>query len=456
MLHFVAWLFLFIFSHNNPIPMAKYFFIIFLSLILTDSFAQVKKSQLLVYGDNEASWAAAVQSARSGVNTLWIRNSPDIGTHFIGNKRVQINSNHGLDAGVWAEFLQKTRRASKPADSASILAKQDINSQIARNVFTAITDSLNNLTILFNTEVKSINKSGNRWKVALSSNENIKVGAIIDGTNDGTLLKLLNNKDLSSPEKELQYASINTKTIYNTPLFRTGLVAFEENNQPVEIPANSLLNLPAQNFFFINHYSWLGKNNASDVNNIPLFVQTGQAIGASAAYCAFFKTTHDKINIRTLQGELIAYHGQLIPFQDIDILDVHFPIIQRIGATGVLKGAVVEENNRIVFNFNPLHTISSKEIQPIILNLYTRSQIWFHNKDIEKLKLNDLLSLIKFTALKGDELDADVKKGWKQRFKFDGEYDLDLDLTRRHAAVLIDYYLKPFHVKIDEMGAFKH
>lgn len=434
--------------------MRNYIFVVLFSLYSFQSFAQIKKSQVLVYGDNEASWAAAVQSARSGVKTLWIKNKKQIGIHFAGNERIQIKGNMGLDAGLWAEFLQKTRGASKPDDSVSTLAKQSINSQIAQNVFTGIADSLKNLTILIDSGIKNIKKSGKHWRVTLNNNQTLKLDAIVDGSDDGSILSLLNSQNPSP--RQVVGNLINAYNIYDNTLFRTGLLVFEGNEGPSEVPASLLLGSSAENLFVINQYPWLKQNLHEDVNNLPLFIQSGQAIGASAAYCAFFKTTVDKINIRTLQGELLAYHGQLIPFQDIEIQDIHFAEIQRVGSVGILKGEVLQKDDLTLFQFNSNDSVSSKEIEPVLLSLYTRSQIWFSDKEIEILTLGDLLSLIKFTALKGEELDADVKKGWKQRFHFTGEFDPSKTLTRRQLAVLIDYYLKPFNVKVDNQGGFRY
>lgn len=434
--------------------MINYLFVFLLSLYSINSFAQIKKSQVLIYGDSEAAWAAAVQSARSGVNTLWLRSQKDIGIHFLKEQRVQVNANDKLDAGLWAEFLSKTRGKSIPHDSISTLAKQAINPQVAKNVFTGISDSLKNLISLFNIEVKSIKKSGKQWQITLSNNDKLKVNAIVDASDNEVLLKLITQQERSkhSPASTI----INTSNIYSNTLYRTGLIVYEMEKEPSQIPASPVLNTPAENVFVIQQYPWLGKDVEADINSLPLLIQSGQTIGASAAYCAFFKTTTDKINIRTLQGELLAYHGQIIPFQDIELHDPHFSAIQRIGATGILKGETSQINTSISFNFNPKKTISSKEIEPVLLNLYTRSQIWFSDKNIEKLTLSDLLNLIKFTALKGGELDADVKKGWTQRFHFEGEFDTDKNLTRRELAVLIDYYLKPFNVKVDGEGRFRY
>src|SRR5690606_30214314 len=144
--------------------------------------------------------------------------------------------------------------------------------------------------------------------------------------------------------------------------FRTGLFVFEEQKKGLEVPAQTLLNTPAENFFVLNQYPWVKTEHNKSPHKIPLLMLSGQALGASAAYCAFFKTTTDKINIRTLQGELLTYHGQLIPFQDIAIDDPHFTVIQRIGAAGILKGQLDKTTDNFVFN--PESSVSSKEIEP--------------------------------------------------------------------------------------------
>src|SRR5690606_32697345 len=282
-----------------------------------NTFAQINKSQVLVYGDSEASWAAAVQSARSGVKTLWLRSNKDIGIHFSGNKRIQIMGNNRLDSGLWAEFLQKTKNSPSASDSISIIAKRDINPQIARNVFESITDTVKNLSILYNVEIKSIKKSRKNWRVALSSNHNLKVDAIVDGSSNAFVLTLINKEDLS--ESDTRAKTLTPTSFYEDNLFRTGVIVFEGEKGPTEIPASSVLSTRAENVFIINQSPWLKNFSEEDVNHLPMYIQSGQAIGATAAYCAFFKTTTDKINIRTLQGELLAYLGKIIPFQDIEL-----------------------------------------------------------------------------------------------------------------------------------------
>lgn len=434
--------------------MARYFFILILFLSSTHSFAQLKNAKVIVYGDNELAWAAAVQSARSGVNTLWLKKEKEIGKHLSENSNTLISGNEGLDAGLWAEFLSRNRGSGKPADSLSIAAKQGINPRIAKNVFNEISDSLKNLTILYDNDIRSLKKRKKDWRVELSNSEKLKINAIVDASDDQYVLNKINPRDLS--QKDSTRSSISVDKLYQNTLYRTGLFTFQGKEATLQVPATLLFNTPAENIFVSQLIPLLNKESLNTTNDLPLTIQMGQALGASAAYCAFFETTTSKINIRTLQGELLAFHGQIIPFQDVDIQDPNFAAIQRIGATGILKGTIVTNDSAETFEFRPDDPVDAEEIKPVLLNLYTRSQIWFRDNKHQELTLADVLSLIKFTALRGDELDREVEKGWLQQFHFKGEFNPEQEINRAQFAVLLDYYLKPFNVRIDETGTFRY
>src|SRR5690606_33149137 len=117
-----------------------------------------------------------------------------------------------------------------------------------------------------------------------------------------------------------------------------------------------------------------------------------------------------------------AYGGRLIPFQDVRYEDVHALPIQRVAATGVLKGVHRLADGEEQYWFYPDTTVSAADIEPVVRQLYTRSQIWFSdNQRTDAMSLRDLLGMIKYTANRGSELDAEVEKGWERRFKFSGK-----------------------------------
>lgn len=455
MAYFWSWLFLFTFKHFIIKIMFRYLLALLITVFTCEAFAQIKKSKVVVIGDNETAWAAAVQSARSGVNTLWIREQQNTSGLVNKHNSFSVFGNKEFDSGLWAEFLAKTRNSTIVSDSISKASKQEINPQIAENTFSAISDSLHNLYQVFNTNIKSIRKSGKNWKIQLNNNDKYKVTSIIDATSKGHLVQMIRAKDLAEVSHD-SVQLIDFKNIYTSNLYKTSVLLIELNEHSKRlIPLSTLAKTPAENFFVINELPWMEETKSQSIDkNLPLFIKSGQAIGALAAYSAFFTTTTAHVNVRTLQGELFAYKERIIPFEDVAVEDKHAIEIQRIGATGLLKGIYDKEKNS--FSFLPKEYVSSQEIKEVMLALYTRSQIWFKEKDIPEMTIKDLLDLIKFTALRGNELDTDVENGWEKRFYFDSDFDLTQKINRRQVAVLMDYYLKPFNVTVNKEGRFKY
>jgi|GEM_PF-341450 len=442
--------------------MAKNILYIFFTLLSSVCIAQKQKKptkpQVIVYGHEADAFSAAVQSAQSGVETYWIIDSTAIGGPLITGGPKHIVANHLLDVGSWANFLKGIANVKEISDSAMFAAKRTLPPRIAQNVFEGIADTVNRLTLKKNLTILQIEKAGKGWQVTLSSKEKIKVKALVDASKQRTLTTLI--------KKEVKYANrplegdtnkqVATLIDYQKPLYRTGVAVAQIKEDIFNIPLEYVLPDSTLSTVFAtrpdNNLYHLYEN----MEALPLLMLQGQACGAAAAYCAFFNTSADKINVRTLQGELLAFHGYLIPFQDITLQDANYAPIQRVGATGIFQGRYGNKNGQIQFLFNPDSLVSSTEIEPILKQIYTRSQIWFKDKEISALTLKDVLSLIKYVANRGDELNTEIEKGWAKRFKFKGTYDLEAKLTRRQVAVLIDTYLQPFNVRITLNGDFQY
>ncbi|MFC6103811.1 FAD-dependent oxidoreductase [Olivibacter domesticus] len=433
--------------------MVRVLLIVIFSFLYVNTYAQKKtkkaaKPQVLVYGHDAGAFSAAIQSAQSGVETLLIIDSTHIGGTLISGKNKQISTNHHLDIGTWAFFLRGIANVKTISDSASRAAKNNISPRIAQNVFEGTLDTVQRLSFRKNLKISALEKSGKNWQVTLSSKEKIKVKAIVDASLNASLSALITKNEEPAPKAQL-------KTIqYNDPLYRTGIAVGAIEDKIFNIPLKSILpDSNRANYFVVNT---LNDTHLLNGNDVPITMLLAQACGAAAAYCAFFDVSSDKINARTLQGELLAYKSFIMPFQDVSLDDPHATQIQHVGATGILQGVYKKEGNSKKFLFLPDSLVSSKQIEPVIKQLFTRSQIWFKDKNISTLKSSDVLSLIKYVANRGDELDAEVEKGWKKRFRFKGEFKQSNLLTRRQLAVLLDTYLQPFNVRITSDGNFQY
>ena len=180
----------------------------------------------------------------------------------------------------------------------------------------------------------------------------------------------------------------------------------------------------------------------------------GQGVGATAAYCAFFKTTTQHLRVRVIQGEILDHKGYIMPLSDISQKDPHFRAIQQVCATGLLKGVQKTINNGTEINFEPNALVNTEEIKPFINEIYARGFLWFSKeKPGEQFTLGNLLSLISdYTLTDPKSLQLYIQKYWTTQFKLTGAFDLNRPATRLEFAVLTNRYLNPFAKTVDMSG----
>ncbi len=391
-------------------------------LLCFDSFAQKIKTGVLVVGSSSAGVAAAIQSAHSGVKTILIDKS-----NF---ESIVLPSDEGQTrSGIYANFIKRVESAQKYP----VTKNQVFSPSFAATIFKAWADTVKNLTVMTRVSVTAIAKDGKGWEAILSNKQIVKADVIVDGTQDGYVASLASFKTdtlKSSSPDSLPYAGNK---------YRTGVaIAPSANAFPVTIPMSAFIGA-TDNFL------------APWSKQIAATTASGQAAGAIAAYCSFFKTTTKILNVRMIQSELMSFGSQLMRFDDVAEKDTNAMPIQSIALTGILKGRVVSGK----FNFMPDSNISSDEIMIPVKEYSSRSQIWFLDNKSDKLSLKETLSLIKFIASRGKELDGEVAKGWSASLKLSGKFDPARPVTRREFAVLFNAFVRPFNVSVDLTGSLK-
>ncbi len=398
------------------------FIAIFYSLICCSAFAQTIKTGVLVVGAGPAGTAAAIQSAHSGVKTLLV----DKGNF---ESLVLSQDDSAFRTGIYAAFLKRVESAQKYP----VTKNQTFSPAFAATIFKAWADTVKNLSILTKVSVSGIRKDGKGWIATLSNKKEVKADVIVEATPDHSISAMASvNPD------DAKFAHADSSA-YASGRYRTGIAIISPGKSwPVTLPAEALVR-ETENFILTG-----SRQN-------PATIFTGQGAGAVAAYCSFFKTTTKKLNVRLIQSELINFGSRLIRFDDISDNDSNAVAIQSIALTGILRG----KTSAGKFNFMPDSTVSSEEIKLPVKEYYSRSQIWFLDNRSDKLTLKDLLSLIKFTASRGEELNREVEKGWHTSLKLPGKFDLNKPVTRREVAALFNAYLKPFNVFVDMNGELK-
>jgi len=407
-----------------------FFFLILFSLYLQ---AQTLKTGVLVVGNTPAGVSAAIQSARSGAKTTYLTQSLSVNPvfseedlHYLWNIR-----NH---------YLLKEKKKSKLTDS---ILSLKINLDKATALIKSIADTVNNLNLNHNNVVDEITKDGKGWEVKLKGGQKIKTDVIVDATDNSFLASLL-RIDL----KKAVIVPVKSDNPFDNKMIRSGLAIgyLELPNKErsiASIPLSALIPTGFENFIVVPKQ--IGKLKTERMS-------VGQAAGTIAAYCAFFKTTTKTINIRVVQGELLAFNAVLIPYADIDLKDPNFKAFQQLGLSGLMKSIMLKEGNINKIKFDTSGIITAAELRAPMKEFYTRSQIWFADNKADTLTIGDAISLFMFTATRGEELKKEIEEGWKVSFKFNSKFDLKRNITRKEFGILADRYLQPFNVRVDPAG----
>jgi hypothetical protein len=180
----------------------------------------------------------------------------------------------------------------------------------------------------------------------------------------------------------------------------------------------------------------------------------GQGVGATAAFCVFFKRSTKQLDVRAIQGEILDHKGSLMPFADVPTTDRDFRAIQQVGATGMLQGIQKANGQTAQVLFMPDSTVRTIEVQPVLTELYSRSFIWFNKeKPGEAFTLGNLLSYISEMTLRDPvNLTEAIRKTWKSYYQFNTPFNSKRPVTRREFAVLANRFFNPFARAVDITG----
>ena len=105
--------------------------LILLILIISPALllAQAKKPEVLIYGSGIEAYTAAIQSAKSNLNTVWVWEAGISVRDGLSELPQAIDTDHQLDAGIWADLLAGAKRHKQRSDSVSAQVKQRLNIQ---------------------------------------------------------------------------------------------------------------------------------------------------------------------------------------------------------------------------------------------------------------------------------------------------------------------------------------
>ena len=201
------------------------------------------------------------------------------------------------------------------------------------------------------------------------------------------------------------------------------------------IPLGSLIPASVNNFI-VAEKSISVSNIVNGTTRLqPCVMQIGQAAGLLAALSSKNNIAPKNISVRQLQQALLDANGYIMPYKDVIQKDPYFKAIQKIGATGLLRGVGVPTGWANATYFNPNEKVKFAEFSIAWNKKFASTQI--ENKN--ELIINDAL----FVAAKLSNTSLEkTKSSFEQKWEMIGlkNYDLQRPILRYELAAILDQY----------------
>ncbi|MFB9863570.1 FAD-dependent oxidoreductase [Rufibacter immobilis] len=179
----------------------------------------------------------------------------------------------------------------------------------------------------------------------------------------------------------------------------------------------------------------------------PVVLGIGQAAGALAAVALKNNVQPREVNIREVQQALLDSKAYLMPYIDVKPQDPHFAALQRIGATGILKGTGLPYKWANQTWFYPERPVSEYELVSGLKPYYESLKAFQASGSNLTLKfLGEILATVN-TSITYEKVAAEYGA-----LKLNRAAAPELELNRREAALLVDRLLNPFALKINFDG----
>ena len=241
---------------------------------------------------------------------------------------------------------------------------------------------------------------------------------------------------------------------YKHPYYRTGIAVGDYPVDHHHFRHSDWRNLPDLEFYPIPSFNVpMGSLLPSDVQDLivaeksisvsnlmngatrlqPVVMQIGQASGALAALAVIEGKHVKNIGVRQLQEKLLDDGCYIMPYLDLPEDHRHFRALQRIGATGILKGEGRNEgwSNETWFRaYDPL-LLEEVDLDDYYGNVALGSG---------KITIGLMLDLVRTF---GGKLPYGDSSEWWRQLGLD-DYDAGRTVTRLEAAVVIDAAFDPF------------
>ena len=201
------------------------------------------------------------------------------------------------------------------------------------------------------------------------------------------------------------------------------------------IPLGALIPKDASNFI-VAEKSISVSNIVNGTTRLqPCVMQIGQASGLLAALSIKNRVDPKNISVRQVQQALLDANGYIMPYKDVTQKDRYFKAIQKIGATGLLRGVGVPTGWANATYFNPNEKVKLDEFSIAWNKKFATHSL----KSGNDLNVSDALFIA--AKLSNTSLEK-IKRSFEQKWKSIGleNYDLQRPILRYELAAILDQY----------------
>jgi hypothetical protein len=238
------------------------------------------------------------------------------------------------------------------------------------------------------------------------------------------------------------------------PLYRTGIAV---GDYPIDHHHKKNLKAPQHlDFFPVPSFNIpLGSLIPKEVNNLiiaeksisvsnivngttrlqPCVMQIGQAAGLLAAKSIVENVSPKNISVRKIQESILEEKGYIMPYIDIDQNNPHFKAVQKIGATGLLRGVGVPSGWANATYFYPNKMVSINEF------LKTWALKYNSEKQYDRDEMT-IMDAVLFTSIMKVENSSKVQKIFEDKWATLGltNFDMERPISRIELAVILNEF----------------
>jgi hypothetical protein len=265
------------------------------------------------------------------------------------------------------------------------------------------------------------------------------------------------------------------------PLYRTGIAVGdypidhhhkknEEAPQHLDFYGVPSFNIPLGVLIPANYQGLIVAEKSISVSNVvngttrlqAIALLIGQAAGTLAATAAKENIPAEKVSVRKVQNGLLQTNAYIMPYFDVPLSHPHFEAVQKIGATGILKGQGVPTGWANRTYFHPDSLVKRNELVNDLVPYFP-----IKNNQQKNIRLSEAIDLIMQMAADKKFDDANHLKISASNYKWNfqnkalltqqiqqawvswklGYFNMNMPLTRLEFAVLLNATIDPFNLK---------